>query len=80
MLYNYQSEYNKNVDEVVLVGGGSALKGGEKMWADNFKVPTRAGDPFSKVEAPVFLQQILKETGPEFAVSVGVALRKLKEL
>jgi len=36
-------------------------------------------DPFSKVSAPAFLENILKETGPEFAVAIGLALRKLVE-
>ncbi|HEY4515566.1 MAG TPA: type IV pilus assembly protein PilM [Candidatus Paceibacterota bacterium] len=80
VLFTYQNEQNKNIDEVILIGGGSALKGWTALAAENFKIPTVAGDPFSKVEAPAFLEKILKETGPEFAVSVGVALRKLKEM
>ena len=35
-------------------------------------------DPFSRTEAPAFLGNVLREIGPGFAVSVGIALRKLK--
>jgi Tfp pilus assembly PilM family ATPase len=80
VLFFYQKQNNKNVDKIILIGGGSALKGWADLAAKNFKVEVMAGNPFSKVEAPAFLEEILKETGPEFAVSVGVALRKLKEL
>lgn len=80
VLFFYQKENNRNVDQVILVGGGSVLKGWAQMFAENFKVPVVSGDPFSKVESPAFLEEILKKAGPEFAVSVGIALRKLKEL
>ncbi|MES2213552.1 MAG: type IV pilus assembly protein PilM [Patescibacteria group bacterium] len=76
----YQKKYNKNVSKVILVGGGSALKGVVDVAKRNFQTEVIGGDPFSKVVAPAFLENILKETGPEFAVAVGVALRKLQEL
>lgn len=38
------------------------------------------GHPFSVVEAPVFLHDVLTQAGPEFAVAIGLALRKLEEL
>ncbi|MEK7117395.1 MAG: pilus assembly protein PilM [Patescibacteria group bacterium] len=80
VLFFYQKQNNKNVDKIILVGGGSAMKGWAEICSQYFKVEVVAGHPFSKVEAPAFLEEILRETGPEFAVSVGVALRKLKEL
>lgn len=76
----YQKKYNKNVSRVVLVGGGSALKGVEEVAKANFQTEVVAGNPFEKVMAPAFLEKVLKETGPEFAVAVGVALRRLQEL
>ena len=76
----YQKKYNKNVSKVVLVGGGSALKGVVDVAKESFQTEVVAGDPFSKVVAPAFLEKVLHETGPEFAVAVGVALRRLQEL
>ncbi len=76
----YQKKYNKNVSKVLLVGGGSSLKGVIDVAKRNFQTEVLGGDPFSKVIAPAFLENILKETGPEFAVAVGVALRKIQEL
>lgn len=76
----YQKKYNKNVAKIVLVGGGSALKGVVDVAKNMFQTDVVAGDPFSKVVAPAFLEKVLKDTGPEFAVAVGIALRKLQEL
>lgn len=80
VLVAYQKKYNKNVSKVVLVGGGSALKGIVDVAKNMFQTEVVAGDPFGKVVAPAFLEKVLKDTGPEFAVAVGVALRKLQEL
>ncbi|MFZ2621104.1 MAG: type IV pilus assembly protein PilM [Minisyncoccia bacterium] len=76
----YQKKYTKNVSKVVLVGGGSALKGIADFAKNSFQTEVEAGNPFSKVVAPAFLEKVLRETGPEFAVAVGAALRRLQEL
>jgi type IV pilus assembly protein PilM len=76
----YQKKYNRNVSKVVLVGGGSALKGVLDVAKASFQTDVFAGDPFAKVLAPAFLEKVLHETGPEFCVAVGVALRRLQEL
>ena len=80
VLFSYESQFKINIEKIILVGGGAALKGFEELATENLKTEVVLGDPFSKVEAPAFLEEILRQTGPEFAVSVGAALRKLKEL
>ncbi len=75
----YQKKYNKNVSRVILVGGGSALKGIVDVAKGIFQTEVVAGDPFGKVIAPAFLEKVLKDTGPEFTVSLGLALRRLQE-
>ena len=44
-----------------------------------FSVDVKIADPFSKTEAPAFMRPVLEAIGPEFAVAVGLALRKLEE-
>lgn len=78
-LLAFEKKYNKTVSKVILVGGGAALKGLSGMANTNFKTETVAGDPFGKLATPAFLQEVLKQTGPEFAVAIGVALRRLSE-
>ena len=79
-LFEFQKKHNHNIKSVFLTGGGSALRGFRDLAALNFKVEVVSADPFEKVETPAFLQEVLKVTGPEFAVAVGVALRCLGEL
>ncbi len=78
-LLTYEKKYNKAVSKVILVGGGAALRGLAPLAEANFKTKVYPGNPFSKVVSPAFLENILKETGPEFAVAIGLALRKLGE-
>lgn len=80
VILNYQRKYNKTLSKVILVGGGSALKGIAGLAKESLQMEVVAGNPFLKTEAPAFLEQVLKETGPEFTVAVGLALRRLQEL
>jgi len=79
VLLNYQRKYNKNVERVVLTGGGAALKELLPRAQERFETEVEIADPFSKIETPAFLEEVLREVGPEFAVAVGAALRKLGE-
>lgn len=78
-LLAFEKKYNKAVSKVILIGGGAALKGLADLAKNSFKTEVMAGNPFGKIATPAFLERVLRETGPEFAVSVGVALRKLAE-
>jgi type IV pilus assembly protein PilM len=73
----YEKKYNKNISKVVLVGGGSLLKGLMDQAKENFHTEVVYSNPFSRTEAPAFLEQILQVSGPEFSVAVGLALRQL---
>ncbi len=79
-LFDFQRKRNANIKSVFLTGGGSALRGFRDLAASNFRVEVISGNPFEKVEVPAFLENILRETGPEFTVAVGCALRALQEL
>ncbi len=79
LLLAFEKKHNKTVSKVILVGGGAALKGLAESAKSNFKTEVEMATPFNKVSAPAFLENILRETGPEFAVAIGLALRKLAE-
>lgn len=78
VLLNYEKKYNRTISKVILTGGGSLLRGLGDAAANNFRVEIEMGHPFSKVGAPAFLNKVLLATGPEFAVALGLALRKLQ--
>ena len=77
IVFAYEKKYNKNISKVLLVGGGSLLKGLLEVAKSNFQAEVVYSNPFSKTEAPAFLEPILEGSGPEFTVAVGLALRQL---
>ncbi len=76
----YERQQNKTIKKVFLTGGGALLKDMVSDASDKLEIEVVKGHPFSIVEAPVFLHDILDQAGPEFAVAIGLALRKLEEL
>lgn len=79
VLFNFVQKHGKAVSEGFLVGGGAALKGIDAYATEILKTPMKMGNPFSKLETPAFVDDVLSKTGPEFVVAVGVAMRALEE-
>lgn len=77
IVFANEKKYNKSVSKVVLTGGGALLKGLLDKAKKDLKIEAVYSDPFEKTEAPAFLEPILKKSGPEFSVAVGLALRQL---
>jgi len=79
-ILNYYKKSNKKISKIVLTGGGSLLKGLKEKAQNSFETPVEVADPFSKVEYPAFLEEVLRGAGPEFTVAIGLAIRKLQEI
>lgn len=79
VIFNYERKYNKTIKKVIFTGGGALLKGFQPLAQKQLETEVILGDPFSKVATPAFLEPVLKSAGPEFAVAIGAALRKLEE-
>jgi type IV pilus assembly protein PilM len=71
--------YNKNVSHIVLGGGGASLPGLAGQAKDSLNGEVSLADPFAHTDSPAFLGDVLRQIGPGFAVSVGLALRKLRQ-
>lgn len=80
VLLNYEKKHEQNVSRAILAGGGSALPGLAAHVSEHMSVQVEAAHPFEKVQAPAFLNEVLTEVGPEFAVAVGIALRRMQDL
>lgn len=78
VLMGYEKKEGRAISKVMLSGGGALLKGLKEAATANFRGQVEMGHPFSKVGAPAFLEKVLEALGPEFAVSLGLALRKLQ--
>jgi Tfp pilus assembly PilM family ATPase len=68
------------VSALYLTGGGGVTRELAAYAKEFFALDVKLADPFAKVEAPAFMRPVLSEIGPEFAVAVGLALRKLEEV
>jgi len=78
VLLSYEKKYNRTISKVILSGGGALLKGLQEAAKANFQAEVQIGHPFSKISTPEFLKKVLDTLGPEFAVALGLALRKLQ--
>lgn len=79
VLLDFQRRYSRLVSKIILVGGGALLKGLPEVAKKTFQAEVGLGHAFQKTDAPAFLKDALDEAGPEFAISIGLALRKLQE-
>ncbi len=77
VIQNFERKYNKPVSKVILSGAGSLLPGFRELASEKLRIEVVSGDPFGKVVVPEFVARVLKDTGPEFSIALGAALRKL---
>lgn len=76
----WEQRENQALSQMVLTGGGATIKGLKEFMQGKVQNELKLADPFGKTQAPAFLENILKEAGPEFCVAVGLALRRLQEV
>ena len=77
---SWEQRNSQTLGALVLTGGGATLRGLKEFMQSRITTEMRLADPFGKTQAPAFLEAILKDAGPEFAVAVGLALRRLQEI
>ena len=78
VLLSYEKKNGRTISKIIFTGGGCLLKGLREVASNNFRAEIETGQPFSKVEAPEFLEKVLQTMGPEFAVALGLALRQIQ--
>jgi len=80
VMVQYEMGREKSVSSVMLTGGGGVTKELGTYAKRTFSIDVEIANPFAKTEAPEFMRPVLEDIGPEFAVAVGLALRKLDEI
>lgn len=79
-LIQFETSRQRSISAIILTGGGGVTKELVNYAKSFFSVEVQLADPFGKTEAPEFMRPLLQKIGPEFAVAVGLALRKLEEV
>lgn len=77
LIHLYNRKAARKIQKVILAGGGSNLKGLVEQAAIKFGLEVTVGNPFRRVATPAFMQPILRNIGPGFAVATGLALREI---
>ncbi len=75
----YEAHAARAFSGLVLSGGGALANGLTVEAGKMFSLPVTLIDPASLLSTPAFLSPMLSRAGPEFAVAIGAALRRLEE-
>lgn len=67
----------RKVERVVISGGGASMAGLVDYVSKKTGLETSLANPFALTVYPTFMQPILRDIGPGFAVAVGLALRQI---
>jgi len=79
ILINYQQTEGKEVQKIIIAGGTALTPGLKEYFQDYFKkMEIEIANPFTSIFCPPILENTLKEMGPSYAISVGMALRGLE--
>ena len=76
------SYFEDRADQIptYLCGGGSLLYGLPEYVASKLQSKIIICQPFVNANAPQFLDKLLVETGPEYAVAAGLALKYIHNI
>ncbi len=66
------------IDKIILGGGSAKLPGLREYVEQNMRKEVALADPFRPLYYPPILEETIKEIGPSYAVSIGMALRGLE--
>jgi len=78
MMYLQQQNFNKQIDELVLTGGGALLPGLSGYLSSKLNLEVVVGDPFTRfVRDDNFKQKIASMSNPQLGTVTGLALKGL---
>ena len=66
---------NKEIQEVILSGGTSNMKGVAELFSNRLNVTAICGDPWKKITVDENIKSVLTEKGSAFSIAIGLALK-----
>jgi type IV pilus assembly protein PilM len=75
----YNRENERKIEKVILTGGGARLHGIVEYVAKIFGLEVSIGNSFKRTVYPQFMQPILREVSPHFAIAAGLALQEIEK-
>ena len=74
----HSSNPKKKIGKIILSGGGSLMPGLKEYFLSKLKIEVEAGNPLKDVIYSSALEKFIKELGPFFATSIGLASRSIQ--
>lgn len=74
----YSSKSGKKIEKLIIYGGAAKMPGFSEYLNKNLGLDVFIGNPFGKIMHDEKLNPIIKDTGHEFAVAVGLALKAMQ--
>ncbi len=74
----YSSKAGKKIEKLIIYGGAAKMPGFVEYLNKNLGFDIFVGNPFSKIIHDEKLNPIIKDTGHEFAIAVGLALKAMQ--
>lgn len=74
----YFSKANKKIEKLVIYGGAAKMPGFAEYLKNGLGLDVFIGNPFSKIMHDEKLESIIKDTGHEFAIAAGLALKAMQ--
>lgn len=78
VVQEFSQAEGKPIERVILSGQSSVLKGLRAYCERALEKPTDLAHPFQNLFYPSILEHTLQQTGPSYAVAIGMALRGLE--
>lgn len=73
----YQSQYEGNLEKIVLSGGGSLLLNLPAYFSKILDIKVIIGDPWNRISYPAEIKPVLMDAGPKLAVAIGLSMREI---
>ena len=75
---SFYRQEGKKIEKIVLAGGLISMPGFKEYFSAELKKKVIIADPFLHIACPPILTETLKEMGPFYAITVGLALKGLE--
>jgi len=79
MMRRYMDHTRRDIKKAVLTGGAVLPPGIKEYFAKELGIDTLLGNPFANVSYNHMLEPIIKESGNEYSVALGAALKGFKK-
>lgn len=78
VIEEYEQRHERTIDKVLLTGGASQFAGIGEQVTEGINRSVTTATPFAQVAYPPFMEDVVVEIGPSFAVALGAALQKFE--